>query len=91
MVRSDENQPIRAMLWMVLAYQSGAVAPERVDIALRRGIGIEIGGDHEPVVLVEAVDQLAIAVGSSGENTPEAIADSACASSGDPSITARGS
>src|SRR5690606_31925280 len=39
------------------------VAPDRVDLALCGGIGVEIGGDHEPVVVVEPADQIAIAVG----------------------------
>ena len=62
MVRSEENQPMRATLRIALRIPVRAVAPDRVDLALRRGIGVEIGGDHEPVVLVEAVDQLAVAL-----------------------------
>ena len=50
------------MLRIALAYQRGVIAPERVDLALGRGIGVEIGGDHEPVVVVEPADQVAIAV-----------------------------
>ena len=53
MVRSEENQPIRATLRIALAYQSGLSLPDRVDLALGVGIGIEIGGNHEPVAVVE--------------------------------------
>ena len=44
------------------AYQSARLCPERVDLALRRGVGVEIARHHEPVVVVEAADQVAIAV-----------------------------
>ncbi len=42
-VRSEENQPMCAVLRIALAYQSALVLPERVDLALRGGIGVEIG------------------------------------------------
>ncbi len=61
-----------------------------VDLALRGRIGVEIGAEHEPVAVVEAADQPLYRSGSSGEKTPEAIADSAWLSSGERSIYSRG-
>src|SRR3954471_12991772 len=38
----------------------GTVAPDRVDLALGVRVGIEIGRDHEPVGVVERVEQIAV-------------------------------
>ena len=39
-----------------------AVLPDSVDGALGVLIGIEIGGDHEPVIVIKAIDDRPIAI-----------------------------
>ena len=56
--RSDENQPMRAVLRM-LARHHAALAVQRVDRALRLPIGVEIGRDHEVVVVEQRLDERA--------------------------------
>ena len=61
-VRSDENQPTFAVLSDARAQPGLAVAPRGVDVHLRRPIGVEVGADHEIVVMRQRVDEAAIAV-----------------------------
>ena len=55
--RSEENQPIRAVFSTLARHHAGAILPARSDTPLRRGIGVEVGSDHEMVVAVQFIDQ----------------------------------
>ena len=60
--RSEENQPTFAVFSTLARHQARRIVPERGNPSLRRGVGGEVGGDHEMVVAGQLVDQLAIAV-----------------------------
>ena len=53
--RSDENHPIRAVLRMAARHQPG-LPVEIVDRPLRRPVGVEIGRDHEMIVVEQRLD-----------------------------------
>ena len=92
MVRSDENQPTSAMLRIAAGAPAGRSGPARVDLALRGGVAVEIGGDHEPVMVVEPAHQLGVAALDRPARTrPRRSRPPPACSSRDPSITARGS
>ena len=56
--RSDENHPMRAVLRMAARHQP-RLAIERVDRPLRRPVGVEIGRDHEVIVVEQRFDERA--------------------------------
>ena len=82
-----ENQPMRAVFRIAVRHQASRSRQSASAVALRRAVGVEVGGDQE-VVVVRAGRRPARGSGprSSGENTPEPIASSTCASAGDASI-----
>ena len=89
-VLSEENQPTLAILRIAAARQPARSCQRRSTSRWAAVIGVEIGRDHEPVMVIEAAHQFVVAGGSSGENTPEAIASTAWRSSREASMVARG-
>ena len=85
-VRSDENQPVRAVLRMAERHQDLRSRQRRDDRVLRVDIGVEIGRHQEIVVIGQHVDQRRVAVavvrreGAVGDRRPAPPAASASAS-----------
>ena len=57
MVRSDENQPIRAVFKMLTRHQASGSLHSASIAALRLPIGVEIRGDHEMIVPQDGVGE----------------------------------